>query len=128
MQRSTDRILTTHVGSLPRPPELLALLEARERGELIDEEAFARRLSVAVREVGHELGHSPVDVKDQREAVARARALVEDTDLKAHLEKAAMVCAGRVEQVRPAELAGAPARPTRISEHDPDWQEAIIEV
>ena len=39
-----------------------------------------------------------------------------------------MVVAGRVEQVRPAELAAAPARPKRISEHDPDWQEAIIQV
>src|SRR5881396_3885123 len=29
MKLSTDRILTTHVGSLPRPPDLLALLEAR---------------------------------------------------------------------------------------------------
>src|SRR3989441_923334 len=44
------------------------------------------------------------------------------------LERAAMVVAGRVEQVRPAELARAPARPKRISEHDPDWQEAIIQV
>jgi len=39
-----------------------------------------------------------------------------------------MVVAGRVEQVRPAELAGAPTRPKRISEHDPNWQEAIIQV
>ena len=27
MQHSQDRILTTHVGSLPRPPDLLAYLE-----------------------------------------------------------------------------------------------------
>jgi len=33
-----------------------------------------------------------------------------------------------VEQVRPAELAAAPTRPKRITEHDPDWQEAIIQV
>src|SRR5207342_262559 len=32
VQHSKDRILTTHVGSLPRPPDLLALLEARESG------------------------------------------------------------------------------------------------
>jgi 5-methyltetrahydropteroyltriglutamate--homocysteine methyltransferase len=48
---SQDRILTTHVGSLPRPPDLLALLEARERGEAIDEAAFAAHLAEAVREV-----------------------------------------------------------------------------
>jgi hypothetical protein len=32
MSLSTDLILTTHVGSLPRPPDLLAFLEARENG------------------------------------------------------------------------------------------------
>src|SRR5947199_7472233 len=83
---------------------------------------------VAVREVGHEPGQSPVVTADAREAVARARALVNDADLKAHIQRAAMVVAGRVAQVRPAELAAAPARPKRITEHDPDWQEAIIQV
>src|SRR5204863_2916489 len=83
---------------------------------------------VAVREVGHEPGHSPVVVADQQAAVARTRLAMNDADLKAHIQKAAMVVAGRVEQVRPAELAAAPARPKRITEHDPDWQEAIIQV
>ena len=83
---------------------------------------------VAVREVGHEPGHSPVVVADQQEAIARARLEVNDADLKAHIQRAAMVVEGRVEQVRPAELAAAPARPKRITEHDPQWQEAIIQV
>src|SRR3989454_12239755 len=83
---------------------------------------------VAVREVGHEPGRSPVVAADERDAVARARREVNDADLKTHIQRAAMVVAGRVEQVRPAELAAAPARPKRISEHDPDWQEAIIQV
>lgn len=51
MQLSKDRILTTHVGSLPRPPDLLAFLEARERGEAFDEAAFEARLAASVREV-----------------------------------------------------------------------------
>jgi hypothetical protein len=83
---------------------------------------------VAVREVGHELGRSPVVAAVQQQAVARARLDVNDADLKAHIQKAAMVVAGRVEQVRPAELAAAAARPKRITEHDPNWQEAIIQV
>ena len=83
---------------------------------------------VAVREVGHELGHSPVVAADQQEAVARARLDMNDADLKAHMEKAAMVVAGRVEQVRPAELAAATANRRRIWEHDAQWQEAIIQV
>ena len=51
MKLSTDRILTTHVGSLPRPPDLLAFLEARETGREFDQTAFERRLADAVREV-----------------------------------------------------------------------------
>ena len=51
MKLSTDRILTTHVGSLPRPPDLLGFLEARENGRDFDQTAFATRLATAVREV-----------------------------------------------------------------------------
>jgi 5-methyltetrahydropteroyltriglutamate--homocysteine methyltransferase len=51
MKHSTDRILTTHVGSLPRPPDLLAFLEAREMGPGFDEAAFERSLTASVDEV-----------------------------------------------------------------------------
>jgi hypothetical protein len=40
MQRSTDRILTTHVGSLPRPSDLDAMLRAREAGQSSDQAEF----------------------------------------------------------------------------------------
>ena len=83
---------------------------------------------VAVREVGHEPGRSPVVAAVQQQAVARARLDVNDADLKAHIDRAAMVVGGRVQQVRPAELGAAPAHPRRITEHDPQWQEAIIQV
>ncbi len=83
---------------------------------------------VAVREIGHEPGRSPVVASIQEEAVARARLEVNDAELKARIQTAAMVVAGRVEQVRRAELAATPARPKRITEHDADWQEAIIQV
>jgi 5-methyltetrahydropteroyltriglutamate--homocysteine methyltransferase len=33
MKRSTERILTTHTGSLPRPEGLLQMLKAKEAGE-----------------------------------------------------------------------------------------------
>ena len=51
MKLSTDHILTTHVGSLPRPPDLLGMLEAREAGHGFDEAAFETRLAGAVREI-----------------------------------------------------------------------------
>lgn len=46
MRRSTERILTTHTGSLPRPPALRDLLVARETGQAFD----AGALSAAVRD------------------------------------------------------------------------------
>jgi 5-methyltetrahydropteroyltriglutamate--homocysteine methyltransferase len=44
MQTSETRILTTHVGSLPRSPELLQLLLRKERGEQVDEQEFENQL------------------------------------------------------------------------------------
>src|ERR1700684_300191 len=42
------RILTTHVGSLPRPPELVELVFAEDRGEEVDREQYDRLLQEAV--------------------------------------------------------------------------------
>src|SRR5580693_1636852 len=50
MQRSTERILTTHVGSLPRPDDLFELMLARMDGNAIDEQAYAERVRSAVRD------------------------------------------------------------------------------
>ena len=50
MKRSTDRILTTHVGSLPRPYELQQLLQRKDRGEPYDEQEFAKLVKDAVRD------------------------------------------------------------------------------
>jgi len=51
MKTNTERILTTHVGSLPRPPELLQFLEARETGRPFDEAGFEACLAREVREI-----------------------------------------------------------------------------
>ncbi|HXP77938.1 MAG TPA: cobalamin-independent methionine synthase II family protein [Stellaceae bacterium] len=48
MRRSTDRILTTHVGSLPRPDDLLEVNRAKVTGESFDERLYAQRLTAAV--------------------------------------------------------------------------------
>ena len=51
MKRSTSqRILTTHTGSLARPNDILELMRAREAGQRIDEPAFERRVAEAVAE------------------------------------------------------------------------------
>jgi 5-methyltetrahydropteroyltriglutamate--homocysteine methyltransferase len=51
MERSKERILTTHVGSLPRPPDLLEFLEAREAGQPIEQAAFDACLAASVHDV-----------------------------------------------------------------------------
>ncbi len=51
MQLNTDRIQTTHVGSLVRPPELVAYMRKRLEREAIDDAAYERYLSDAVGDV-----------------------------------------------------------------------------
>src|SRR5690348_6851436 len=51
MKRSTDRILTTHTGSLPRPQALVDLMFAKEEGRPVDAELLAKRVEESVREV-----------------------------------------------------------------------------
>jgi 5-methyltetrahydropteroyltriglutamate--homocysteine methyltransferase len=50
MERSTDRILTTHTGSLARPPELMELLSARAEGRAVDQAEFRSRVGGAIRD------------------------------------------------------------------------------
>ncbi len=62
MKLSTDRILTTHVGSLPRPPDLLAFLEAREIGQDFDHRAFEKSLSGCVDEIVEKQVAAGIDI------------------------------------------------------------------
>jgi 5-methyltetrahydropteroyltriglutamate--homocysteine methyltransferase len=51
VKRSTDRILTTHTGSLPRPKDLLTLLQEREEGRSRGEAVLGDRTRSAVHDV-----------------------------------------------------------------------------
>ena len=62
MQRSTDRILTTHVGSLPRPPDLQQMLQAKDRGEPYDEAALEARVKEAVAEAVRKQADVGIDI------------------------------------------------------------------
>jgi 5-methyltetrahydropteroyltriglutamate--homocysteine methyltransferase len=62
MKQSTTRILTTHVGSLPRPPDLLSMIQAKERGEAIDRAAFEERVARAVSEVVARQAECGIDI------------------------------------------------------------------
>ena len=66
MKRSVDRILTTHTGSLPRPPDVVEMLAAHEAGKA-DEPALARRVREAVGEVVRKQAEAGVDVLNDGE-------------------------------------------------------------
>jgi len=51
MKRSSERILTTHAGSLPQPADLKAMIVAKNNGQPYDREVFAKRVRSAVAEV-----------------------------------------------------------------------------
>lgn len=62
MQHSAERILTTHTGSLPRPPDLAEMVISASVGESIDEAAFTQRLQEAVHEVVRQQVEAGIDV------------------------------------------------------------------
>ena len=62
MKRSTERILTTHTGSLPRPPDLLAMVTAHANGQWVDQAAFQARVKTAVGEIVQQQVAAGIDV------------------------------------------------------------------
>jgi 5-methyltetrahydropteroyltriglutamate--homocysteine methyltransferase len=67
MIRSDGRILTTHVGSLPRPPKLRDLLVRQDRGEAVDPPELARETEAAVRRVVERQLGAGIDVGNDGE-------------------------------------------------------------
>lgn len=61
-QQSIDRILTTHVGSLPRPADLLDLMKARITGLGFDRNAYESRVRSAVAECVRQQVKSGIDI------------------------------------------------------------------
>ncbi len=67
MQRSTKRILTSHVGSLIRPPEVLAHLRAKQTGKAFDRAAFSRTLKTTVGKVVKQQAEVGIDIPSDGE-------------------------------------------------------------
>jgi 5-methyltetrahydropteroyltriglutamate--homocysteine methyltransferase len=67
MKRSTDRILTTHVGSLARPDDLLEQMRARSDGKPYDEQAYTTRVRSAVADIVRKQVESGIDVPSDGE-------------------------------------------------------------
>jgi 5-methyltetrahydropteroyltriglutamate--homocysteine methyltransferase len=68
MQRSTDRILTTHAGSLPRPDDMLPALRAKLISQPVDQVAFDARVRRAVADIVREQVEHGLDVVNDGEA------------------------------------------------------------
>lgn len=62
VQQNIDRILTTHVGSLPRPHDLLDMMKARLAGQACDEAAYQARVRRAVAECVRKQAETGIDV------------------------------------------------------------------
>src|SRR6516165_4709347 len=62
MQRSTERILTTHVGSLARPHDLLEVMREKEHGRPYDHARFTEMIRDAVRDVVRRQAEAGLDV------------------------------------------------------------------
>ncbi|MBT4906196.1 MAG: cobalamin-independent methionine synthase II family protein [Rhodospirillaceae bacterium] len=75
MKRSTDRILTTHVGSLPRPDELIDVMIAQDKGEDVDKADYDNRLKQAVAGVVQKQVDLGVDIVDDGEFSKRGFAV-----------------------------------------------------
>ena len=80
MKRSTDRILTTHTGSLPRPADLVAILNGKELGESYDRAAYVERVRRGIFDIVAKQADTGIDIVDDGEhskvnwmAYARAR-------------------------------------------------------
>ena len=62
MKLSSERILTTHVGSLPRPPNVSEMLLAKEEGTLADQDAFDACMKRAVADVVRQQVEVGIDI------------------------------------------------------------------
>ncbi len=67
MKRSEHRILTTHTGSLIRPPELLEFVTARQQGRPYDEQAYEECLRRSVAEVVRKQAEIGIDIVNDGE-------------------------------------------------------------
>src|SRR5215831_5295602 len=68
MKWSTERILTTHTGSLPRPDDLIPLLYDQVAGKEVDAADLATRVRAAVADVVHKQVDAGLDVINDGEA------------------------------------------------------------
>jgi 5-methyltetrahydropteroyltriglutamate--homocysteine methyltransferase len=67
VKRSTERFLTTHAGSLPRPPDLVRMMFAKEEGVPVDRAALRARIRSAVAAVVEKQTEAGIDIVNDGE-------------------------------------------------------------
>lgn len=67
MRLSTERILTTHVGSMPRPQPVVDMLFAEDQGQMIDRDAYDRTMQQAVGAIVEQQRDAGVDIPSDGE-------------------------------------------------------------
>src|SRR5581483_5815350 len=67
MKRSTERILTTHAGSLVRPPAIIEVMAAREAGKPYDTARFAAELRAGVADAVRQQAEAGIDIPSDGE-------------------------------------------------------------
>jgi 5-methyltetrahydropteroyltriglutamate--homocysteine methyltransferase len=67
MKGSTERVLTTHVGSIPRPADVQEMMRARQNNQPFDPKAFAARVQSAVAEVVRKQVECGIDIVNDGE-------------------------------------------------------------
>jgi 5-methyltetrahydropteroyltriglutamate--homocysteine methyltransferase len=72
MKRNSDRILTTHVGSLPRPDELREMLVARDDGQPYDHDAFEPAVRAAAIDIVRQQREAGLDIINDGEQSKRS--------------------------------------------------------
>ena len=112
MKQGTDRILTTHVGSLPRPDDLFELMLSRMDGANVDESIYADRLRSAVNEIVQKQIDVGLDIVNDGET-AKPSFITYATARLAGLE--------RQEGVRPSPFAN-----TRETAAFPEYYESTV--
>ena len=109
MRRSTDRIITTHAGSLSRPSDLIALNRARAAGETWDDGAYQKCLSSAVADVIRKQQELGVDVPDDGD-FGKPMAANYDYGVWWNYAFARMTFTGRIAPALPGALIQSPRR------------------
>ncbi|HWO72966.1 MAG TPA: cobalamin-independent methionine synthase II family protein [Dehalococcoidia bacterium] len=95
MRRSTDRILTTHVGSLPRPDDLRLMLIAKDEGQPYDAAALRARVRESVLEVVRRQRAAGIDIVNDGEQSKRSWSTYARERLGGHEQRPAPAGSGR---------------------------------